>query len=370
MSKVISQNTEFASDKILFISGLFLFLAGLIFIYSTTGVIAEDRFGDSLFFLKRQLLAGFLGCLAFLLVQKIHPKYLYKNSSWALLISLILVLCTFIPGVGTSSGGASRWISLMGFNFQPAELLKFTWIIFLASYFERHKEEVCDWKCGILKPFLILGPLSIILLMQPDFGSTAILGILTLMLALVAGVKLRYMLVGVAIVSVLASILIVVSPYRMARVFAFLDPFADSSGKGYQLIQSLIAVGSGKITGVGLGASQQKLFFLPAAHTDFIFAVISEELGFLGGVSIIFAYLLIFWRGLALASRNANSTFLYILISGLTFMLVVPGLLNIGVVLGLLPTKGLVLPLVGYGGSSLIMSLLVLGFLVKLSRDY
>jgi cell division protein FtsW len=243
-------------------------------------------------------------------------------------------------------------------------------VIFLAGYFARNEGSIGDVINGVLKPFLLLGCIAVPLLMQPDFGSTAVMAVVTFGIAVSLGVKLRWILVGLIAAGGLAAILVAVSPYRMMRIVSFLSPTADSSGKGYQLIQSLIAVGTGELTGVGLGGSQQKLFFLPAAHTDFIFAVIAEELGFVGCLGVIVAFLVFLWRGLLLASRLADDTFACGLAVGLTLLIVAPAFLNMGVVLGLLPTKGMVLPLVGYGGSSLISSLFGVGLLLALSRSF
>jgi cell division protein FtsW len=207
------------------------------------------------------------------------------------------------------------------------------------------------------------------LLLQPDFGSSAVIVVVVLSMALSTGVRLSHLAFCSLAVIFAAAVLVAISPYRMMRIVSFLSPFADASGKGYQLIQSLIAVGTGQLSGVGLGGSQQKLFFLPAAHTDFIFAVISEELGFVGGIFVIFGFLVFMWRGLLLAKSVRHDTFLFALAVGLTMMIVAPALLNVGVVIGLLPTKGMVLPLVGYGGSSLMACMAVVGLLLGIRRE-
>jgi cell division protein FtsW len=207
------------------------------------------------------------------------------------------------------------------------------------------------------------------LLLQPDFGSSAVIIVVVLSMALASGVRLAHMGLCTVAVVVVLGLLVAISPYRMMRIVSFLSPFADASGKGYQLIQSLIAVGTGQVWGVGLGGSQQKLFFLPAAHTDFIFAVISEELGLVGGLVVIVAFLVILWRGLLLAKSVRGDTFLFALAVGLTMMIVAPALLNVGVVVGVLPTKGMVLPLVGYGGSSLMACMAVVGLLIGIKRE-
>jgi cell division protein FtsW len=222
---------------------------------------------------------------------------------------------------------------------------------------------------GIVKPFALVSSVAALLLLQPDFGSSAVIVLVVLGMALASGVRLWHMVLCTIAAALCLGTLVLISPYRMMRVVSFLSPFADASGKGYQLIQSLIAVGTGQLSGVGLGSSQQKLFFLPAAHTDFIFAVIAEELGFIGGVVVIAAFLVILWRGLALARSVGHDTFLFAAAVGLTLLIVVPALLNVGVVVGLLPTKGMVLPLVGYGGSSLMTCMAVVGLLLGIRRE-
>jgi cell division protein FtsW len=239
----------------------------------------------------------------------------------------------------------------------------------MAGFFARHEDRIGSFFNGIIKPFGLVGMAAALLLMQPDFGSSAVIIVVVLSMALASGVRLLHMALCTVAVVVVLGVLVAISPYRMMRIVSFLSPFADASGKGYQLIQSLIAVGTGQVWGVGLGGSQQKLFFLPAAHTDFIFAVISEELGFVGGVVVLLAFLVVMWRGLLLAKSVRNDTFLFALAVGLTMMIVAPALLNVGVVIGLLPTKGMVLPLVGYGGSSLMACMAVVGLLIGIKRE-
>jgi cell division protein FtsW len=238
----------------------------------------------------------------------------------------------------------------------------------MASYLARHEAELGGFKGGVVKPGLLVAIPSILFLLQPDFGSTMIVLLCSLAMTTAAGTRLRYLMYGIGIGSVLMLLLILISPYRMARVMSFLSPWEDASGRGYQLIQSLIAVGNGQMMGTGLGESQQKLFFLPAAHTDFIFAVIAEELGFMGCLAVLMLFVIILWRGLKLAVRLTEDTFSFSLAIGLTMLVSVPAMLNVGVVIGLLPTKGMVLPLVGYGGTSLVSSLVTIGLLLRLGR--
>jgi cell division protein FtsW len=247
--------------------------------------------------------------------------------------------------------------------------VKFLFIVFLAGYYARHEGELSQFRVGFLKPLLLLGIMAVLYLAEPDFGSTVAVSTVAFGMALVAGVQIRYLasLVGLGLIAF--TTLIFVSPYRMRRITSFLAPWEDPSGQGYQLIQSLIAVGSGEFFGSGLGNSQQKLFFLPAAHTDFIFAVIAEEFGFLGACGILLLFLLFLWRGIHIAQRVARDCFLHVLAVGLCLLIVVPALFNLGVVIGLLPTKGMVLPLIGYGGSSVVSCLFIVGLLLAISRE-
>ena len=342
---------------------------GLLMLYSTSGVLAQDKFGDALFYLKRQGAAVAIGLLVGFGITRVRLSQFQKASPYFLLVSIGLLLLPLIPGIQQSAGGAARWVNIGGFRFQPGEMVKVLFIIFMAGYFDRRQHQLHRFLHGILKPLILVGSVGLLFLLQPDFGSTALVLIVTLTMALASGVRLTH----VAISGVLCALgmlgLIMTSPYRMKRLLSFLEPTADASGKGYQLIQSLVAVGSGELTGVGLGASQQKLFFLPAAHTDFIFAVIGEETGFLGSVAIVLLFSVILWRGLRIANRIPRPHFGFALAVGMTMLLVVPGLLNMGVVLGLLPTKGLALPFVSYGGTNIVMNCITVGILLALARD-
>ena len=341
----------------------------ILMVYSTTGVVSHEKFGDSLFYVKRQLTAGILGVFLMTLFSCLNLNFLKKLSPSFFFICFTLLALLNIPGVGHSAGGAQRWISFGVVNFQPGELVKLLFIIFIAGFLSRHEETLSTFKDGIIKPSFLIMCVGGLFLLQPDFGSFVVIASVSMLMAAVVGVKPKHL--ALCIVSGLAfiAVLVIISPYRMARVVSFLDPFRDPAGKGYQLIQSLIAVGSGKVTGLGLGASQQKLFFLPAAHTDFIFAVIGEELGFVGCLTLLLFFILFFLRGIKIAKRVTNDTFRFSLAVGLSLLIFLPALFNMGVVTGLLPTKGMVLPMIGYGGSSLITTLAGVGILMAVARS-
>ena len=356
-------------DYVLIVTVLLLVGFGLVMVYSTTGILSQEKLGDAFFYAKRQSLSAILGTALMLMCMKIPLGLLRRASPYLFALSIFLLALPLIPGIADRAGGASRWVRFGPIRFQPAEFVKVCLVIFMAGFFARHEQRIESFLHGIVKPFALVGMAAALLLLQPDFGSSVVIIVTVLCMALASGVRLMHMALCSVVVAGCLGTLVFISPYRMMRIASFLSPFADSSGKGYQLIQSLIAVGTGQISGVGLGGSQQKLFFLPAAHTDFIFAVISEELGFVGGLTIILAFLVIMWRGLLLARSVKNDTFSFALAVGLTMIIVVPALLNVGVVIGLLPTKGMVLPLVGYGGSSLMACMAVIGLLLAIRRE-
>lgn len=360
----------FLLDAGIILTVLLLVGFSVVMVYSTTGVVAQEKFNDPLFFVKRQGIAAVVGIVLMFLFSRINVESVRKVSPYLFFLCIVLLAVTLIPGVGHRAGGAQRWINLGFIRFQPGELVKVLFIVFIAGFWARHETRLTEFSQGIVKPFFLVAIVAGLLLLQPDFGSAAVISLVTLGMAMATGVRLRFIVCAGVLLALCMATLVFLSPYRMQRIMSFLSPFSDMSGKGYQLIQSLIAVGTGQVTGVGLGDSQQKLFFLPAAHTDFIFAVVSEELGFVGGVILLCSFLVFLWRGLLISSRLAEDTFEFSLAVGLTLLIVAPALLNIGVVIGLLPTKGMVLPLIGYGGSSLVTCLVAVGLLLALKRHH
>ncbi len=356
-------------DGYLVATALLLSAFSLVMLYSTTGIFSSDRFGDPLFFVKKQGAALFVGVVAMYFASKV-PVRIYERVSPVLFpIALFLLILPLIPGIGDAAGGARRWVALGPIRFQPGEPVKLLFIIFMAGYLARQQQLLAEFVSGVFKPLFLVGSVGVLYLAQPDFGSMAVLTTVTIAMTAAAGMRLRYLGFAILFIALAFSLLVFISPYRLSRVLSFMTPWSDASGRGYQLIQSLIAIGTGQVYGVGLGESQQKLFFLPAAHTDFIFAVIAEELGFVGCVAVVFLFLVILWRGVKVARKVASDTFRFSLAVGLTLLIIVPAFLNMGVVTGLLPTKGLVLPLIGYGGSSLITSLSGLGVLLSIARQ-
>jgi len=356
----------YLSDRVLLIAALILVGFGLLMIYSSTGVLSQEKFKDTLYFVKRQTLSILLGVTLLISASFVEITKLRRYTPLFFFASVLLLLLVFIPGVGVTAGGARRWIDLTFLRFQPVELVKLLMIIFIAGFLAKNEGRLKEFLPGIAVPMLFVGIVGVLLLMQPDFGSAVVIAFVVLAMLLASGVRLTYFFLCGGGFIFAAALIVLTSSYRMQRVIGFLAPWKDSSGKGYQLIQSLIAVGSGQVQGLGLGEGRQKLFYLPAAHTDFIFAVIAEELGLLGCLFLMALFLLILWRGLTVAARFSHDTFAFSLAIGLTMLIVVPAFLNIGVVIGLLPTKGMVLPLVSYGGSSLVVSLFAIGLLLAL----
>lgn len=362
-----SGKSHTAGDPWIFIAAVMLVGLGILMVFSTTAISASDSFVSSTAFVRKHLLHVFLGSVALYGFSRVAPETLYRLAVPLLFLTLLLLAIVAVPGVGHSAGGARRWLVLGPLRVQPGEIAKLCLLIYFASYIERHKDRMVQFVPGVLVPFLILGAASALLLLEPDFGSTVVI-VSCVFGQLFSFVRLRHLcLIGFSAVSIF-GLLIFASPYRMKRFLAFLDPFEDPSRSGYQLIQSLIAVGSGGLSGAGLGAGKQKLFYLPAAHTDFIFAVIAEELGLLGALLVIALFLIIFLRGIRVVRMHSSNCFVSSLALGCVLLTVLPAFLNVAVVSGLLPTKGLVLPLVAYGGTAMIVHMGAVGLLLGLSR--
>ncbi|OJH34214.1 putative lipid II flippase FtsW [Cystobacter ferrugineus] len=355
-------------DALLLCAVLSLVSLGLVMVYSASAVMAQDKLGDSLYFLHRHLLAAGIGVVAMAVGMKVGWRRLARFAYPLLLVTLVLLVLVLIPGIGTTVGGARRWIRLPGFSLQPAEVAKFAWVVYLSYSLAKKREKVATFSVGFLPHLLLCGLLVGLCMLQPDFGSSVLLVFLLFALLFAAGTKLSYLVGSVLLALPLAYAAIATSPYRMKRVLAFLDPWAHRHDIGYQVAESLMSIGSGGLTGLGLGDGRQKLFFLPEAHTDFIFAIIGEELGLLGVGVLVGLYALIIWRGIraSLAAPEAFGTYLGL---GLTSIIAVQAAVNMCVAMGLLPTKGLTLPFVSYGGSSLVVLMGGAGVLLSLSAS-
>ena len=353
-------------DPVLLGAVLALVALGLVMVYSASAVTAAEKLGNGLYFLERQLVAAGVGLVAMAAAVRLGYRKLARLAFPMLLLSIVLLVLVLVPGVGATVGGAKRWLRLPGISVQPAEIAKFTWVVYLAYSLAKKREKMATFSVGFLPHLLLAGLLVGLCMGEPDFGSSVELLVLLFILLFAAGTRLSYLVGSVLLALPMAWAAVAHSPYRWARIRAFLDPWAHRHDIGYQVAQSLISVGSGGLFGVGLGESTQKLFFLPEAHTDFIFSIIGEELGLLGALLTIALYAVVVWRGTRAALR-ASETFGTYLGLGLTAMLGVQAAVNMSVAMGMLPTKGLTLPFVSYGGCSLVVSMAAAGVLLSLS---
>ena len=358
-------------DPLLLISALTLLALGLVMVASASITVAAREFGDVWFYLRKQAAFAGLGlAVAWLVVQV--PLVRWQQLALPLLLVVLLLLAlVLVPGLGRTVNGSTRWLELGAMGFQVSEAAKLAGVLYLSDYVVRRQEALRAGWGGFLRPLLLLGLAALLLLLEPDFGAAVVLLATALTLLFLGGVPLhRFVLLLTAVLGALVA-LALSSPYRLQRVTAFLDPWADPFDSGFQLTQSLIAIGSGGWTGVGLGASVQKLFYLPEAHTDFLFAIFAEETGLLGVGLVIGLYALLVGRAFALGRRadRAGQPFAACLTLGLGVWLALQAFINIGVNMGLLPTKGLTLPLMSYGGSSTLVTCAALGLLLRVGYE-
>jgi cell division protein FtsW len=345
-----------------------LALVGLIMVFSASAVVAGNRFHDSVFFLKRHLTWLALGFA--LLLTAAHLDYIVwrRLAAPLLILTAVLLLLVLIPSVGVMAKGARRWLRLGPVSIQPAEMAKLTVVLYLAAYLAKKEAVLQQFGRGFLPPLIIVGGIAGLILLQPDMGTAVVLGFLAMGLLFMAGARLTHLVCLVLVAAPVGMALILGSAYRRQRLMTFLAPWNDPTNAGFQLTQSFLAFGSGGAFGVGLGEGQQKLFFLPEAHTDFVLALVGEELGLLGSSAIIVLFAILVLKGFQIAGR-AREPFGRHLALGITLSFGLQALINAAVVTGLLPTKGLTLPLVSYGGSSLLVSLLSVGILLSIGRD-
>lgn len=358
---------QLETDKVLFGTVVVLLLFGLIMVFSASAVIAQDGFGSSYHFLFRQGFWAVIGLVFMVIMMNFDYRRLAKPTIIfpALAIQLVLLLVALLQ---SPVHNTHRWVHAGRVMLQPSELSKVIIVIFLASFLEMRKGEIEDWKRTLLPIVLVVGVDGLLILKEPDFGTAMALCMIVAAMLFVAGLRLVYF--GYATLAAFPMLIYLIfdTGYRAKRITAFLHPYSDPLGTGFQIIQSYIAVGTGGIAGLGLMEGKEKLFFLPEPQNDFIFAVISEELGFIGAVLVIALFCVILWRGLRAAARCSND-FGRLLAVGITVMVVGQALVNISVVIGLLPTKGIPLPLISYGGSSLVMTLFAIGILLNISQN-
>lgn len=347
---------------------LLLLSIGIVMIYSSSAIYAHEKYKNGMFFLKRHLSFVSLGIVLAFLAMSFDYRKLRKWAKPILILAYLLLTLLLIPGIGTEVAGARRWFRFGMFSFQPSELANISLIIYVADFIARKRNLVKDdFSHGFLPPLFAMGLLLALIIIQPDLGTCFALGTVILLMLFIGGIRKEYLLGLILLAIPVVYLLIFQVAYRRARILAFLNPWADARGSGFQIIQSNIAIGSGGIFGVGLGHSMQKLFYLPAAHTDFIFSIIGEEMGLLGTIGICLAFIILIIQGMRVA-RNAQDVFGYFLSVGIILLLAIKAAINIGVSIGALPTKGLPLPFISYGGSSLIFDLIGVGLLLNIAR--
>lgn len=355
---------------VLVVSAVALLVVGVVMISSASMDMAEATLGNGYHYVIRQLLYAAIGCVAALIAVNV-PVSWWERSGWLMLGIGLAVLVLVLTPLGRTVNGSTRWISMLVFNVQVSEVAKLCLIAYLAGYVVRRREELLNTWPGFLKPLVVLGVASVLLVIQPDFGATVVLVTAAAGMIFLSGVRLTRFAPLIAILAVLGTILVVTQPYRLKRVVSYLDPWKDQFDSGYQLTQSLIAFGRGEWFGVGLGNSVQKLFFLPEAHTDFIFSIIAEEFGLVGALIVLGLFTALVVSGFVIARRAEKSgmpfgaCFSY----GLTLLIGLQAGINMAVATGLLPTKGLTLPLVSYGGSSLMVTCVAIGVLVRVEME-
>lgn len=357
-------------DKVLFSAVMLLLICGVVMVYSSSSVVALTSYHDPSYFMKRQILWALLGLAAMAgLMRFDHEKLADKRViALLLIVTLALMVMTLLPGIGRAVNGARRWIRISGFSFQPAELMKFSLVLYLGSYISTKGDRLRDLANGLAPCFVVTALFCGLAMLQPDFGTVMVMAIVLFVMLFAGGANLAHLAGIVAMLAPFAIFAVLFKTYRLRRVMTFLDPWADPTGAGHQIVQSFLAFGSGGVLGRGLGEGRQKLLFLPERHSDFIYAVIGEELGIIGAAAVLLLFTMVLWRGMRIA-RKAHEPFSRILALGITLLISVQALINMAVVTGLLPTKGIALPLVSYGGSALLVSLASMGVLLNISKQ-
>ncbi|HNQ51028.1 MAG TPA: putative lipid II flippase FtsW [Candidatus Omnitrophota bacterium] len=348
-------------------TSMMLICIGIVMIYSASGIYALNQYKDGMFFLKRHLMFILIGLAATFFVMAFDYRKLKKYARPALWVAVFLLVLVLVPHIGREVSGARRWFRFKFISFQPSSFACIALIVYVADFIERKGNFIRTIRWGLAPVMAVLGLISGLILIEPDLGTTLALGAVVFIMLYVSGVRLTYL--GTIIVSFIPALYLLIFsvPYRRMRILAFLNPWADPRGSGFQIIQSQVALGSGGIFGTGLGHSQQKLFYLPAAHTDFIFSIIGEELGLIGTIGVIILFVLFIKQGLMIA-KHAPDMFGYFLALGLVLLISLKAMVNIGVSCGILPTKGLPLPFISYGGSSFIFDMVSVGLLMNIGR--
>lgn len=356
-----------APDIWLLIPIIALLILGMIMVYSAGSVLGFRNYGDSFYFVKRQLLFAALGVAAMIFTARTEYRVWKKFARTGLIVCFVLLVMVLIPGIGVVRGGARSWLGISSFGIQPSEFMKMGMILFLAKWLSREDYDITSFMRGLLPPLALIGSAFALIMLQPDLGTGTVMVGAALMMVFTAGARMKHLLGLAAVGAVGFAGLIAAAPYRLQRITAFLDPWSDPLGAGYQIIQSLYAIGPGGLGGLGLGMSRQKFSYVPEPQTDFIFSILAEELGFIGGLAVLGLFLVLVWRGMRVAMSLPDRFGAYLAV-GIVCMVAVQVVINIGVVIGLMPVTGITLPLISYGGSSLTLMLTALGILLNLSR--
>ncbi len=355
-------------DKLLLIAVILICIFGIIMIYSASSIWAEYKYNDPFKFVKAQSIFFIIGLLFIFILSKFNIDILYKKANLFLLICFILLVLVLIPGIGTIRNGSRSWFGIGSLGIQPSEFAKIGLIIFVAKYLANNQKNVKDIKKGVLPILLVIGVFFALIMLEPDFGTAMVIVLTLIVMIFISGVKLSFF-IKIGILGLLGIVgLIIVAPYRMERIVSFLNPWVDPLGSGYQIIQSLYAIGPGGLLGQGFLNSHQKQFYLPEPQTDFIFSIISEEFGFLGILIVTSFIAFIFYRIIKIALKE-NNLFKKYLAFGLGFGIIIQSLLNISVVIGLIPVTGVTLPFLSYGGSSLLISMISIGIILNISNQ-
>ncbi|MCM3040463.1 stage V sporulation protein E [Paenibacillus motobuensis] len=356
-----------APDFWLLASILSLLTIGIVMVYSAGSVLGFHDYGDPFYFVKRQALFAVLGLVAMFFTMNFDYRLLKRYAKIGLIVCFALLVIVLIPGIGVVRGGARSWLGISSFGIQPSEFMKLGMILFLSYWLGKEDYRITHFTRGLLPPLGIIGLAFGMIMLQPDLGTGTVMLGASMLIVFTAGARIKH-LAGLAAVGAIGFVgLILAAPYRLARITAFLDPWSDPLGAGYQIIQSLYAIGPGGLAGLGLGMSRQKYSYVPEPQTDFIFSILAEELGFIGGLLVLMLFLILIWRGMRVA-MTIDDTFGSLLAVGIVGMVGVQVVINIGVVIGLMPVTGITLPLISYGGSSLTLMLTALGILLNLSR--
>lgn len=365
------QNFMAIYDKWLIVSVVGLLVIGLMMVASSSVVISTKHYHQPFHFLIRQASYLGVGLMLAIVVVRIDSSIWNKYSAHLLLFCLLLLCVVLIPGVGKVVNGSRRWLAAGPIGIQVSELTKLGMIVYVAGYLVRQGDTLHENVWGFIKPMLVLGVVAFLLLLEPDFGAAVVITSTVMAMLFLMGVRLRYYLVLAFLVAISLIVLAVSSPYRMTRLTAFLNPWADQFNSGYQLTQSLIAFGQGGWSGVGLGDSIQKMFYLPESHTDFLFAVLAEELGLVGILFVLVLYGILIYRGFMIGyiAHKQERVFAAFTAYGLTFWLGLQAVINMGVNAGLLPTKGLTLPFMSYGGASLVVNCIAVAMLLRIDHE-